>query len=156
MRFTSIASSLIVVIPLTLFSQDSDLAALQSKLTVDCKSIRGHASRIVAEASAPEFNHDVTMAHLEQVARYQEEMEKDLKATTGLLTPAQGKATEGEISFLSSTCQSVKKIVLDLRSLLSTGSPNTDAIRRLALKLKNDMTLGAETHGKLKRKLGIS
>ena len=138
-----------------LFAQSSDLAGLQSKLTVDCKSIRGHASRIVAEAAESEFNRDVAAAHLGQVARYQAAMESDLKSTSDLLDKKQRELVNAELTSLLGTCKRVGEGVRDLEKEFKKDRPNIETLRRGAIKIRNDMNQGAAVHERLKEKLGI-
>lgn len=137
-------------------AQASDLASLQSKLTIDCKSIRGHATRIVAEAGGQEFNYDVAAAHLGQVAKYQAAMETDLKATDKLLTKKQRKNVGVEMTSLLETCMRVGEGVRTLQKEFDAKSPNTATVRKIAAEIRNQMTQGAETHDRLKKKLGIN
>lgn len=137
-------------------AQSSDLAGIQSKLTVDCKSIRGHATRIVAEAGGQEFNHDVAAAHLSQVAKYQTAMEADLRSTENLLTRKQREDVNVEMTSLLETCKSVGEGVRTLQKEFDAKSPNTATIRKIAADIRNQMTQGAETHDRLKKKLGIN
>jgi hypothetical protein len=164
MRTIRILSPIVVLVFLFAFTcvlsssasaQAADLASLQSKLTIDCKSIRGHATRIVAEASGQEFNHDVAAAHLSQVAKYQASMEADLKATDKLLTDEQRKIVGAEMAFLLETCKQVGNGVRTLQKEFDSENPNTAAIRKIAGDIRNEMTQGAETHDRLKKKLGI-
>lgn len=142
--------------PSGLFAQSADLAGLQSKLTVECKSIRGHANRIVAEAAAEDFNRDVAKAHLGQVARYQSAMDADLRATSDLLTGEQKGRIETELASLLETCKRIGQGVRDLQKEFEKDRPNIEAIRRSAVKIKSEMTQGAEVHDRLKKKLGIN
>lgn len=142
--------------PSGLFAQSADLAGLQSKLTVECKSIRGHANRIVAEATAQDFNRDVAEAHLSQVARYQSAMDADLRATRDLLTDEQKKRINTELASLLETCKRVGQGVRDLQREFEKDNPNVETVRSAAFKIKNDMTQGAEVHDRLKKKLGIN
>lgn len=141
--------------PSGLFAQSADLAGLQSKLTVECKSIRGHANRIVAEATAQDFNRDVAEAHLSQVARYQSAMDADLRATSDQLTDEQKKLINTELTSLLETCKQIGQEVRDLQKEFAKDRPNIEAIRRSAVKIKGEMTHGAEVHDRLKKKLGI-
>jgi hypothetical protein len=144
-----------LLLPSSLFAQSSDLAGLQSKLTVECKSIRGHAHRIVAEAAAQEFNRDVAAAHLGQVARYQSAMESDLRSTSELLTKEQQVLANAEMTILLETCKRVGQGVRNLQKEFDKDRPSVEAVRSAAVKIKNDMTQGAEVHDRLKKKLGI-
>jgi uncharacterized protein YpuA (DUF1002 family) len=138
-----------------LSAQSSDLASLHSSLTTACKSIRGHAGRIVAEASEAELNKDVAQAHLREVAHYQEEMEENLKSAQPLLTAAQRKATDAEHKALEKVCETVKDLVRKLEKEFTAAKPERRAIRELATKMRNEMTYGKEVHDQLKKKLGI-
>ncbi|MEP0822850.1 MAG: hypothetical protein HRF44_08365 [Ignavibacterium sp.] len=137
------------------FAQSPDLAGLHSSLTTDCKSIRGHAARIVAEASESELNVDVARAHLNQVARYQEEMEKHLNSARSLLSPVQRKAVEAEHKALERVCSTVKELVGRMENEFAMARPDRRTIRELALKMRNEMTYGKDVHDLLKKKLGI-
>lgn len=137
------------------FAQSSDLAGLHSSLTTDCKSIRGHAARIVAEASESQFNVDVARAHLGQVARYQEKMEEHLKAARELLTPAQQNTFDTEHKALERVCSTVKDLVETMEKEFSVAKPDRRVIRELAVKMRNEMTRGKDIHDLLKKKLGI-
>ncbi|MEX1139195.1 MAG: hypothetical protein WEB33_07470 [Bacteroidota bacterium] len=140
---------------LPVFAQTSDLAGLQSKLTVDCKSIRGHATRIVAEATTQEFNHDVAAAHLNQVDKYQAAMEVDLKATSDLLNKEQREKVNSEMKFLLQTCKRVGEGVRALQKEFDKKNPDISAVRQTAAEIRNHMTQGAEVHERMKKKLGI-
>ncbi|MBI4419143.1 MAG: hypothetical protein HY563_10225 [Ignavibacteriales bacterium] len=138
-----------------LSAQSSDLASLHSSLTTACKSIRGHAGRIVAEASETELNKDVAQAHLREVAHYQEEMEENLKSAQPLLTATQRKATDAEHKALEKVCETVKDLIRKLEKEFAAAKPERRAIRELATKMRNEMTYGKEVHDQLKKKLGI-
>lgn len=140
---------------ITLCSQQQDLAALQSKLTVDCKSIRGHAVRIVAETGETPFNRDVAGAHLEQVAKYQASMKINLEATATTLTRQQSLLVANEMKRLSEICETIGEAVKTLKELFSKENPDTHAIRRLASSLRNTMNEGYQIHERMKSKLGI-
>ncbi len=146
---------LFLLLSSSLFAQSSELAGLQSKLTIECKSIRGHASRIVAEAAEAEFNHDVAAAHLGQVAHYQAAMESDLKSTSDLLDEKQRELVDAELTSLLGTCKRIGEGVRDLEKEFKKDRPNVETLRRGAIKIRNDMNQGAAVHERLKKKLGI-
>ncbi|MEX2116529.1 MAG: hypothetical protein WEB37_06565 [Bacteroidota bacterium] len=139
----------------SVFAQSSDLVGLQSKLTVDCKSIRGHASRIVAEAAESAFNRDVAAAHLGQVARYHVAMESDLRSTNDLLDKEQRKRVDAEMAILLETCKHIGVEIRGLQKEFDKVRPDIAAVRRAANTIRNDMTQGVEVHDRLKKKLGI-
>lgn len=150
--------SLILTLGVTaslVFAQSPDLAGIHSGLTTDCKSIRGHAARIVAEASKSELNVDVARAHLDQVAHYQKEMENHLKSAHALLDTTQRTSLETEHKALERVCLAVKDLVENIRKEFAKAKPDRHAIRELAVKMRNEMTYGKDVHDLLKKKLGI-
>jgi len=138
------------------FSQDSDLAGQHSVLTTDCKSIRGHASRIIAEASEAQLNRAVALAHLGEVEKYHTRMEEHLKTSKELLTPAQLKTLKAEYEFLEKTCKNIGDLVESLQQEFDKKNEDRLAIRDLAKKLHSEMSDGYSVHERLKKKLGIS
>jgi len=135
--------------------QTSELAQEHSLLTTQCKSIRGHAGRIVAEAGQGSLNKDVAMAHLDQVAKFQEQMEKQLASSKKLLTPQQAKTVAAEYKSLEETCSTLGDLVEKLRKEFNEANTDKLKIRKLATQLRSEMTSGYDVHERMKKKLGI-
>ena len=133
----------------------SDLASYHSTLTTDCKSIRGHAGRIVAEAMHTPLNRDVAAAHLEQVAKFHDEMESQLAASKKLLTAAQLKLVATEYQTLEKKCSTIGTLVSQLRKEFAKGDPDASVLRDQASKMRSEMADGNTVHESLKKKLGI-
>jgi len=140
---------------LTASAQSPDLANLQSKLTVDCKSIRGHAGRIVAESGEQEFNVTVAVAHLKQVANFHSSMEKDLVAIAKVLSAAQGQLVAHEMKQLDEICKSAGSRIGKLEDAFNLAAPDRETIRRESRLLRETMAQGHEIHERMKKKLGI-
>lgn len=137
------------------FAQTPDLAGYHSILTVDCRNIRGHAARIVGEASARTLNKDVAEAHLAQVEKYHDQMETTLRDSKKALSARQLKAVKVEYASLEKICTNVGKLVKRLQVEFSKDKPKKLTIRELASKLRNEMTSGYRLHENMKKKLGL-
>lgn len=136
-------------------AQGSELAKEHNLLTTDCKAIRGHAKRIVEEASASELNVSVATAHCGEVGKFLGAMEKRLQTTKKLLNASQLKTTAEEYTALEQLCQKLKGLYTQLERELAKDNPDKFLVRKLALELRNAMTMGNEIHEKLKNKLGV-
>jgi hypothetical protein len=136
-------------------SQPARLIEEHTLLTNECKNIRGHAGRIVAEASEPVLNKDVAEAHLKEVLRYLRSMERRLKETKELLTPAQLKIVSPHYASLEKTCARLKEYTTKLEEEFARPRPEKGRIKSLATSLRNEMSVGKETHDRLKRDLGL-
>lgn len=154
-RFSFVLTAVFGLSAALLQAQSLDLASLHSSLTTACKSIRGHAARIVAEAGEPELNADVAIAHLREVMRYQAEMEQHLKSAHALLTPGQRKTVEAEHKALETVCATIKDLAAKAEKEFAGAPPDRRAIRGLATTMRNEMTRGKDIHDLLKKKLGI-
>ncbi|MBI2620379.1 MAG: hypothetical protein HYW57_09875 [Ignavibacteriales bacterium] len=138
-----------------LAAQSPDLSRHHSVLTTDCKSIRGHAGRIVAEAGETDLNRDVAVAHLDQIEKYHAEMEERLKIIKGLLTPAQWKLVEREHKSLETVCSTLRGLIKSLKEEFENKNPDKSTVRGLAIKLRTEMSGGNDVHERMKKKLGI-
>ncbi len=136
-------------------AQVSELAQQHALLTSDCKAIRGHARRIVEEASATDLNTSVASAHCAEVVKALHSMEKRLQATKKLLNPKQAASVAAEYSALEKLCQRLKQQSAQLEQELAKDRPDKFLVRKLALDLRNEMSSGTEMHEKLKSKLGL-
>lgn len=136
-------------------AQTSDLAKEHTLLTTDCKAIRGHAKRIVEEASAAELNTSVAAAHLGEVIKSLSSMEKRLQGTKKLLNADQAKLVSAEYSALEKLCTRLKGMCEKLEQELAKQNPDRFVVRKLAFDIRNEMTSGSEIHDKLKSKLGV-
>lgn len=154
-RFSFMLTAVFGLSAALLQAQSPDLASLHSSLTTDCKSIRGHAARIVAEASETEMNTDVALAHLREVMRYQTGMEQHLKSSHALLTTSQRKAVEAEQKALETICATIKDLAGKAEKEFAGAAADRRAIRGLATTMRNEMTRGKDIHDLLKKKLGI-
>lgn len=145
----------VLVISDLLYPQSTRLIELHNGLTNDCKNIRGHAGRIVAEASEPTLNKDVAEAHLKEVKRYLQSMEQQLKESKELLTPQQRKSVSAHYAVLEKTCTRLKEYTSSLEEEFARPRPDKNKIKALATDLRNEMTAGKEVHDRLKRDLGL-
>ncbi len=136
-------------------AQVSDLAQQHALLTSDCKAIRGHARRIVEEASAADLNTSVAAAHCGEVVKALLSMEKRLQGTKKLLNPKQASSVAAEYAALEKLCQRLKQLSTQLEQELAKDRPDKFLVRKLALDLRNEMSTGTEIHDKLKSKLGL-
>jgi len=151
-RFLSITLALLSA---PAFAQTPDLAGYHSILTVDCRNIRGHAARIVGEASEATLNKDVAEAHLAEVAKYHDQMETTLRDSKKALSARQLKAVKVEYASLEKICTNVGKLVERLQAEFSKDKPRQLTIRELASELRNEMTSGYRLHEIMKKKLGL-
>lgn len=136
-------------------AQSPDLSRHHSGLTTDCKNIRGHAGRIIAEASETSLNRDVAAAHLEQIEQYHREMRERLQIIRRLLSPAQWTQVEKEHQSLEKTCTVLDGIIKSLKKEFSGNVQDQQRIRELAVRLRGEMSSGYEVHERMKKKLGI-
>lgn len=136
-------------------AQVAELSQQHAVLTKDCKSIRGHTGRVIAEADEPELNRDVALAHAREVIKSVLSLEKRLAATKKLLTPEQLKKVSGHYSFLEKTCAKLKDLSAQLEKELSKENPSRAAVKRLAAVLRTEITEGNKEHQLLKKKLDI-
>lgn len=143
------------IFPGMLCAQSARLIEGHTLLTNDCKNIRGHAGRIVAEASASTLNKDVAEAHLQEVVKYLQAMEKRLKDSKQLITPEQLKAVAPRYSSLEKTCLRLKKYSSGLQEEFANPHPDKSKIKSLATSLRNEMSSGKDVHDLLKRELGL-
>lgn len=154
MKTFSLAIAIALFTAPSLFTQD--LAGFHSTLTTDCRNIRGHASRIVAEASASELNKEVAQAHLAQVAKYHDQMDLTLKQSKKSLSAQQLKAVVAEYESLEKTCAAIGEFVRKLQAELAKDDPDRMSVREIASKLRTQMSAGYDVHERLKKKLGLS
>lgn len=136
-------------------AQVSELAQQHALLTSDCKAIRGHAKRIVEEASASELNTSVASAHCGEVAKALSSMEKRLQGTKKLLDANQAKSVAAEYTALEKLCQRLKQLSRQIEQELAKDQPDRFLVRKLAYDLRNEMTSGSEIHETMKKKLGV-
>ena len=147
--------SLFVVFPLV-FGQTSELAKQHSLLTTQCKNIRGHAGRIVAETGEATLNKDVASAHLDEIAKFHTQMELQIASSKKLLSAGQSKSVSAEYKSLEKTCSAIGELVGKLKKELEKKEPVQLTVRQLASKLRSEMSGGYDVHERLKKKLGIS
>lgn len=137
------------------FGQTTELSKQHSLLTTQCRSIRGHAGRILAEAAQPSLNRDVASAHLSEIAKFQGQMEQQLASSKKLLTATQSQSVSAEYKSLEKTCSTIGDLVEQLQKELDKKGPDQLAVRKLATTLRSEMTGGNEVHERMKKKLGI-
>ncbi|HXG38120.1 MAG TPA: hypothetical protein VNL36_05045 [Bacteroidota bacterium] len=148
-----IVFALLVVVSTS--AQVSELAQQHALLTSDCKAIRGHAKRIVEEASASELNTSVASAHCGEVVKALGSMEKRLQGTKKLLDANQAKSVAAEYTALEKLCQRLKQLSRQIEQELAKDQPDKFLVRKLAYDLRNEMTAGSEIHETMKKKLGV-
>jgi transposase len=136
-------------------AQVSELAQQHALLTSDCKAVRGHARRIVEEASAADLNTSVAAAHCGEVVKALHSMEKRLQSTKKLLSPKQATSVAAEYAALEKLCQRLKRVSAQLEQELAKDQPDRFLVRKMALDLRNEMSTGSEIHEKIKSKLGV-
>jgi hypothetical protein len=146
---------LVLLVVATTPAQVSELAQQHAQLTSDCKAIRGHAKRIVEEASAAELNTSVASAHLGAAVKSLGSMEKRLQGTKKLLNADQRKLVSAEYSALEKLCSRLKLLSERLAQELAEQNPDRFAVRKLAFDIRSEMTTGSEIHEKIKNKLGL-
>ena len=139
-----------------LFGQTSELVQQHSLLTTQCKNIRGHAGRIVAEAGQSKLNKDVASAHLAEIEKYHQQMEKQIASSKKLLGPAELKSVSAEYKSLEKTCSTIGDLVKKLQKEFEKKEPARLTVRSLARNLRSEMTAGYDVHERLKKKLGVS
>lgn len=137
-------------------AQTTELSKQHSLLTTQCKSIRGHAGRIVAESSESSLNREVAAAHLGEIAKFRDQMEQQLASSKKLLSAELLKSVSAEYKSLEKTCSTIEDLVGKIRKELEKKEPARSAVRNLAVTLRSEMTAGYEVHEKMKKKLGLS
>jgi regulator of replication initiation timing len=155
MKSFALVLSLSLVFPFA-FGQNSELAKQHSLLTTQCKNIRGHAGRVVAEAGQATLNKDVAAAHLDQIARNHTQMELQIASSKKLLDAGQLKSVSAEYMSLEKTCSSIGDLITKLRKEFEKNEPARLTVRKLAEKLRSEMSAGYDVHERLKKKLAIS
>ncbi len=151
-----IALFLFLSFPLFLcYSQNPDLARQLSLLTTDCKNIRGHAGRIVAEANQTAFNADVARAHLDEIAKFHALMEQQLEGSKKLLQASEMKLVGAEYKSLEKTCSVIGGLVEKLQKEFQKDEADRSTVRDVASSLRAEMSSGYDVHERLKKKLGI-
>ncbi|GEM_PF-1679819 len=155
MRYLITLISILLLLPEGAAAQKADLSQQIEQLTRDCKNIRGHAGRVVEEASQSELNKDLALAHAQEVVRNLELMERNLDETAKLLTNEQRKLVHQEHQSLKKTCERLKELSARLRTALSKEKPERLEVKKIAMDLRNEMSAGNEVHQRMKKKLGI-
>jgi len=139
----------------TALPQGNELAQEHALLVRDCKFIKGHAGRVVAEASEAELNRDVALAHAEQIAKSLKDMEWHLEQAKKLLKPDQLKLVRQHHELLAKSCETLKKTSESLEKELNKSAPDRLTVRKIATNLRKEITTAAEYHDALRAKLGI-
>ncbi len=152
---------IILILSLSFFlsavlAQTTELSKQHGLLTMQCKSIRGHAGRIVAESSEPSLNREVAAAHLGEIAKFRSQMEEQLASSKKLLSTESLKSVSAEYKSLEKTCSTIEELVGKIRKELEKKEPVRSAVRELAGKLRSEMIGGYEVHERMKKKLGLS
>ena len=152
---------IILIVSLSLFpsavlAQTTELSKQHSLLTTQCKSIRGHAGRIVAESSESSLNREVAAAHLGEIAKFRDQMEQQLASSKKLLNAEMLKSVSAEYESLEKTCATIEELAGKIRRELEKKEPARSVVRELAVRLRSEMTGGYEVHEKMKKKLGLS
>lgn len=155
MKSFALILSLSLLFPLV-FSQTSELTKQHSLLTTQCKNIRGHAGRIIAEADEAKLNRDVASAHLDEIAKYHTQMELQITSSKKLLDAGQLKSVAAEYKSLEKTCSSIGDLVVKLRKEFEKKEPAGPTVRNLAKTLRSEMSTGYDVHERMKKKIGIS
>jgi hypothetical protein len=133
----------------------SKLANEHDKLTSDCKSVRGHAHRIVEEASVMDLNVDVARAHAGQVVKSLQSMEERLRTAKTIMTAAQQKQVAAEQKLLEEACKRLQAVTKKIEAELSNDAPDRLQIRKWAMEMRDEMTKSSEIHRAMKKKLGL-
>ncbi len=136
-------------------AQTTELAQQHGLLTTDCKAIRGHAKRIVEEASAPELNTSVAAAHLGEVNKSLASMEKRLQGTRKLLTQDRLKLVASEYATLEKICTNLKSFSEKIEKEIAKEKPDRLLVKKLAADLRSEMMNGSQVHEQVMSKLGI-
>ncbi|MBM4168614.1 MAG: hypothetical protein FJ215_05600 [Ignavibacteria bacterium] len=150
-----IVFALLVLVAAVSYSQSNALAQEHALLVKDCKLIKGHAGRVVAEASEPELNRDVALAHAEQIAKSLKDMEWHLEQAQKLLKPDQLKLVKQHHELLAKSCETLKKNSESLEKELNKSNPDRLTVKKLATALRQEMTTASGYHDALRAKLGI-
>jgi septal ring factor EnvC (AmiA/AmiB activator) len=136
-------------------ARQPSLTELHALLTEDCKNVRGHAGRVVAEASEPELNIDLAAAHTTEVSKNLRNMEQRLQAARKLLSADQLKRVREHQEYLEKLCGRLKDLTEKLEKELSKEKPDRIEVRRTASSLRAEMDRGRQEHALLKQKLGL-
>lgn len=136
-------------------SQVSNLFQEHALLTRDCKQIKGHAGRVIAEASEPELNTDVALAHAEEISKSLTLMENHLNKAKKLLTSDQTKKVDTHHNALAKSCLRLSNIYKQLLEELMKEKPNRSTVKKLATDLRNEISFASDHHESLKRKIGM-
>lgn len=135
--------------------QSPQLASEHAELTGACKRVRGHAQRIVEEASQSALNQDIAKAHAAEVASSLKTMEQRLKNSRKLLTAKQVQLVAKEHDALEAVCASLQELCARIEEELGRADPDRIQIRNWAVELRKQMGEGNQTHAQLKKKLNI-
>lgn len=136
-------------------AQTTELAQQHGLLTADCRAIRGHSKRIVEEASQPDLNTSVAVAHLGEVIKSLTSMEKRLQGTKKLLSAGRLKLVASDYTALEKICVKLKNLAEQLEKEFAKGDADRFLVRKLASDLRSGMTDGSQIHEQVKSKLGV-
>lgn len=139
----------------SLFAQVSDLFQEHALLTRDCKLVKGHANRVIAEATEHELNRDVALAHAEQIAKSLDDMQQRLQQARKMLKEDQRKAVLVHQTAIEKSCEKLHEMYNNLEKELEKQNPDRLKVRKIAIDLRNEITLATEHHASLKRKIGM-
>lgn len=145
-----------VVVSVTMgFAQVSDLAQQHGLLAKDCKNIRGHAGRVVEEASQTELNCDVALAHAREAVKYLDGMEQRLQATKKMLSKDQLARVASHYAALEKGCSKMHDLCAKLQKQLTKDKPDRLEVKQLAMSLRKEMSGGYDVHEQMMKSLGL-
>lgn len=136
-------------------AQPSNLAEEHSLLVKDCKNIRGHAGRVVEEASQSDLNRDVAHAHAEEVVKYLRQMEGRLATTKKMLKKEQLVRVTSHYKSLEQSCSKMQELSSKIEKELSKEKPDRLEVKKMATALRAEMSGGNDVHQKMMKALGL-
>lgn len=136
-------------------SQVSNLFQEHVLLTRDCKQIKGHAGRVIAEASEIELNTDVALAHAKEISKNLTLMENHLNQAKKFLTADQLKKVQIHHDALAKSCLRLANICKQVLEELMKEKPDRSAVKKLGTDLRNEISFASDHHESLKRKIGM-
>ncbi len=146
---------LFMFLPGLAIAQAPELTQQQELLTRDCKNVRGHAGRVVEEASQSELNAALARAHAGEVIKNLRAMEQQLQSVRKLYTKEQLGLVGAEHASMEKTCATLKDLAGRLEEELKKENPDRLQTRKIAMELRAEMNKGYDVHQRMKKSLGM-
>lgn len=146
---------LFMFLPGLAIAQAPELTQQQELLTRDCKNVRGHAGRVVEEASQSELNAALARAHAGEVIKNLRAMEQQLQSVRKLYTKEQLGLVGAEQASMEKMCATLKDLAGRLEEELKKENPDRLQTRKIAMELRAEMNKGYDVHQRMKKSLGM-